>query len=108
MLRFKIAQIKSASLLGPEELKLEIAAYCVDALLDLVILSGMAAKVLTETMVGTDTEVLQAFAGVQILQPYLRRSYVPNFFCLPKHEIKITGIIPFLIVNRGYIQKKPI
>ena len=34
---FKIAQIKSVGLLGPEELKLEIAAYCVDALLDLVI-----------------------------------------------------------------------
>ena len=37
LLRFKLAQIKSAGLLGPEELKLEIAAYCVDALLDLVI-----------------------------------------------------------------------
>ena len=40
---------------------------CDDAPVDLVLLSGMAAKIHTETMVDTAMEIVQPITGIQIL-----------------------------------------
>jgi hypothetical protein len=60
----RLAQLKSAGFPGSGQRKLEILVPCDDFFVDLVLLSGMAAKILTKGVMDAASEVAQAVAGV--------------------------------------------
>lgn len=58
-----LAQFKSAGFPGSGEKKLEILVPCDDFFVELVVLSGTAAKALAKAEIDTASEVVQAVAG---------------------------------------------
>jgi hypothetical protein len=55
----KLAQLKSAGFPGSSEKKLEIVVQCDDRFVEVIVLSGIAAKTLTRGMMEAASEVAQ-------------------------------------------------